>query len=67
VQPHPVDPSFSVRWLPFVTLFKKEVLRFFHVSIQTLLTPIITASLYLFVFGATLGERISVLEHFSYA
>ncbi len=56
-----------VRWLPFYTLFKKEVLRFHRVFAQTLVTPIITASLYLFVFGATLGERISVLEGFSYA
>lgn len=55
------------RWLPFFTLFRKEILRFWRVSSQTLLTPIITASLYLFVFGATLGERISVLEGFSYA
>ena len=54
-------------WLPFVTLLKKEILRFFRVSVQTLLTPIITASLYLFVFGATLGNRISVLEGFNYA
>ena len=54
-------------WLPFVTLLRKEVLRFWRVSTQTLLTPIVTASLYLFVFGATLGERLSVLEGFSYA
>ena len=54
-------------WLPFVTLLRKEVLRFWRVASQTLLTPIITASLYLFVFGATLGERISVLEGFNYA
>lgn len=55
------------RWLPFFTLTRKEVLRFLRVSSQTLLAPIISASLYLFVFGATLGERISVLEGFSYA
>jgi len=54
-------------WLPFTTLLKKEILRFWRVASQTLLTPIITASLYLFVFGATLGERISVLEGFNYA
>ncbi|BCR02964.1 transport permease protein [Desulfuromonas versatilis] len=56
-----------IRWLPFATLLQREVLRFFRVSVQTLLTPIITASLYLFVFGATLGERLSVIEGFSYA
>ncbi len=54
-------------WLPFRTLLTKEILRFWRVSSQTLLTPIITASLYLFVFGATLGDRLSVLEGFSYA
>lgn len=54
-------------WLPFITLLRKEVLRFRRVSTQTLLAPIVTASLYLFVFGATLGERLSVLEGFSYA
>lgn len=54
-------------WLPFITLLRKEILRFWRVASQTLLTPIITASLYLFVFGATLGERINVLEGFSYA
>ncbi len=54
-------------WLPFLTLLRREILRFLRVFIQTLLTPILTASLYLFVFGATLGERISVLPGFSYA
>ncbi|MFO7577037.1 MAG: ABC transporter permease [Pelovirga sp.] len=54
-------------WLPFVTLLRKEILRFRRVSTQTLLAPIVTASLYLFVFGATLGNRLSVLEGFSYA
>lgn len=54
-------------WLPFYTLLQKEVRRFWRVASQTLLTPIITASLYLFVFGATLGQRISVLPGFSYA
>ncbi len=54
-------------WLPFATLLRKEILRFTRVSTQTLLTPIVTASLYLFVFGATLGERLHVLEGFSYA
>lgn len=54
-------------WRPFTTLFQREIRRFLRVSIQTLVTPIITASLYLFVFGATLGERLSVIEDYSYA
>lgn len=59
-------PDF-IPWLPFYTLFQKEIRRFWRVSSQTLVTPVITASLYLFIFGATLGTRISVLEGFSYA
>ncbi|MFA5515506.1 MAG: ABC transporter permease [Desulfuromonadales bacterium] len=54
-------------WLPFLTLLQREILRFLRVSVQTVLAPIITASLYLFVFGATLGTRLSVVEGFSYA
>lgn len=56
-----------ISWLPFYTLLLKEIRRFLRVASQTLVTPVITASLYLFIFGATLGERISVLEGFSYA
>ena len=51
----------------FFTLLRKEIQRFLQVWIQTLVTPILIASLYLFVFGATLGERISVVDGFSYA
>ncbi|PLY04713.1 MAG: ABC transporter [Desulfuromonas sp.] len=54
-------------WLPFWTLLRKEIRRFWRVATQTILTPIVTASLYLFVFGATLGTRLSVIEGFSYA
>ena len=60
------EPTF-ITWLPFYTLLQKEIRRFLRVASQTLVTPVITASLYLFIFGATLGERISVLEGFSYA
>ena len=60
------EPTF-INWLPFYTLLQKEIRRFLRVASQTLVTPVITASLYLFIFGATLGERISVLEGFSYA
>ncbi len=63
---HEPLPPF-IPWLPFWTLLQKEVRRFLRVASQTLITPVITASLYLFIFGATLGERISVVEGFSYA
>ncbi len=63
--PAPVRPF--IAWLPFYTLLQKEIRRFLRVASQTLVTPVITASLYLFIFGATLGERINIIEGFSYA
>jgi ABC-2 type transport system permease protein len=59
-------PEFNP-WLPFLALLEKEVRRFLRVASQTLVTPVVTAALYLFIFGATLGTRISVLEGLSYA
>jgi ABC-2 type transport system permease protein len=56
----------DLRFLPFWTLFKKEVLRFMAVVTQTLLAPVVSASLYLFVFGLSLGGKISILPNFSY-
>lgn len=65
MMPEPARPFIS--WLPFLTLLQKEIRRFLRVASQTLVTPVITASLYLFIFGATLGERINVIEGFTYA
>ncbi len=55
-----------IAWLPFYSLLKREVLRFASVATQTIVTPVVTASLYLFVFGVNLGGRLSVLEGFTY-
>jgi len=52
--------------LPFYTLVKREVLRFMSVAAQTLVTPVITASLYLLVFGVSLGSKIDLFPEFTY-
>lgn len=62
-----VEISFTSHWLPFWTLLKREILRFLRVSIQTLIAPTISTSLYLFIFGYSLSDRISVIEGFSFA
>lgn len=59
------QPPFQ-RFLPFYTLLWKEILRFFSVAIQTLITPVITASLYLLVFGVSLGSQISLYPDLTY-
>jgi len=47
---------------PFWTLAQKEVLRFLSVSFQTLVAPTINATLYLFIFGVSLGTRIGLIQ-----
>ena len=49
------------------TLFSKEVRRFLRVPGQTLLSPLITTTLYLVVFGWSLGGRLRDVEGVPYA
>ena len=48
------------------TLFCKELLRFYKVALQTVAAPVITALLYLLVFGHVLEEHVQVFEQVSY-
>ncbi len=48
------------------TLFFKEVRRFTKVWLQTLLTPLLTTSLYFLVFGMALGSRLRQVHGVSY-
>lgn len=50
----------------FVTLLKKEVMRFWSVLAQTVTAPVITALLYLLVFAQAMGGRASAYEGISY-
>jgi ABC-2 type transport system permease protein len=50
----------------FQTLFKKEVLRFWKVATQTVSAPILTAMLYLLIFGHVLADRIQVYPQVRY-
>ena len=48
------------------TLFYKEVLRFWKVSFQTVAAPVLTAVLYLLIFGHVLEDRVQVYDRVSY-
>ncbi|WP_066268397.1 ABC transporter permease [Hydrogenophaga palleronii] len=48
------------------TLFYKEVLRFWKVGFQTVAAPVITAILYLMIFGHVLEGRVQVYESVGY-
>jgi ABC-2 type transport system permease protein len=49
------------------TLFVKEMRRFLRVPGQTVLSPLITTSLYFLVFGWSLGSRIQEVDGIPYA
>lgn len=42
----------------FITLVKREILRFFVVATQTILPPLVSSSLYLLVFGLSIGRSL---------
>lgn len=51
---------------PFWSLLKKEIMRFWKVVGQTVLTPLVNASLYLLIFGVSLGKSITLTSGVSY-
>ncbi len=48
------------------TLLYKEVLRFWKVSFQTIAAPVLTAVLYLLIFGHVLEDHVKVYDRISY-
>ena len=50
----------------FQTLFYKEVLRFWKVAMQTITAPILTAMLYLLIFGHVLEDHVHVYPQVRY-
>jgi ABC-2 type transport system permease protein len=50
----------------FWTLFRKELLRFVKVSVQTVAAPVLTSLLYLVIFGQVLEGRVQVFDGVRY-
>jgi ABC-2 type transport system permease protein len=48
------------------TLFYKEVLRFWKVSFQTVAAPVLTAVLYMLIFGHVLSDHVKVYDKIGY-
>ncbi len=53
-------------WIPFVALYRREFARFMKVVFQTVFTPLINATLYLLIFGVSLGQNIVLHNGFPY-
>ncbi len=48
------------------TLFYKEILRFWKVAFQTIAAPVLTAILYMLIFGHVLSDHVKVYDSVSY-
>jgi ABC-2 type transport system permease protein len=51
----------------FSTLLRKELLRFFKVSFQTIAAPVLTAILYLMIFAQALTDNVKLPGNLNYA
>jgi len=57
---------FSLYWIAFKSLVRKEINRFMRIWVQTLVPPVITTSLYFIIFGNFIGGRIGDMNGFSF-
>lgn len=53
-------------FISFITLSRKEVVRFLRIWSQTLLPPVITTSLYFLIFGTFVGSQVRPIDGVSY-
>ncbi|MCF7843763.1 ABC transporter permease [Candidatus Gracilibacteria bacterium] len=56
----------TINWIGFYTLIRREVGRTRRVIGQALVAPMVTASLYIFVFGYVIGSKIELIEGIKY-
>ena len=55
-----------IKWNPFFSFFTREIHRFLKVFFQTVFIPVINSSLYLIIFGVSLGARLNLELGVSY-
>ena len=51
-----------INWIGLYTMFRREVKRTLRVAVQTLVAPVISAALYIFIFGHVIGTRIEDID-----
>ena len=56
----------GVNWIGVGTFVRREVQRTFRVVIQTLVAPVISATLYIFIFGMVIGSKIEEIAGVPY-
>ncbi len=53
-------------WIAYITIARKEILRFSRIWLQTIVPPVITTTLYFLIFGNLIGNRIGEMDGLNY-
>ncbi len=53
-------------WIAYITIARKEILRFSRIWVQTVVPPVITMALYFVIFGNLIGSRIGEMDGMKY-
>jgi ABC-2 type transport system permease protein len=56
----------AVNWYGIAAIFRQEMARFGRSIVQSILTPVITTTLYFVVFGSAIGSRMNAVEGVDY-
>lgn len=56
----------TINWIGLATFVRREVERVWRIRIQTVAAPLISASLFIFIFGFVLGRKIELINGVSY-
>ena len=67
VAPHQPRDYHGVNWIGLRTLYQREVLRFWKVALQTLLSPVVITLLYMMVFVVAMRGARPAVEGVSFA
>jgi len=53
-------------WIAYLTITRKEILRFCRIWVQTIIPPVIMVALYFVIFGNLIGQRIGEMDGMKY-
>ena len=56
----------EIAWTGYVTIVRTEVRRFMRIKSQSLVPPVITMALYLYIFGSIIGRKVGTLLDMPY-
>lgn len=56
----------DIAWTGYVTILRTEIRRFMRIKSQTLVPPVITMVLYLYIFGSIIGRKVGTVLDMPY-